>query len=288
VRPPGDGSSLTASARIAEARRNASSPPGRQTRQEARAPRPGRGTRWSSTATICSVGTRSGVVALLFTDLVGSTEMLDRLGDDAAEELRRVHFSLLRAAVADPEGQEIKSLGDGLRVSFASPVQAVGCAVAMQRAIATHNRDHADQELRVRIGLHAGDPVREEDDLFGTAVVVARRLCDRAEGGQILASELLAALVGSRGGFRFRPVGRLPLKGLTRLGRAGASEFRTVLLLADPGVGNPPGQRAPGPSRRRGPGPRRPGPPARRDDVVRAVGRGAGRPPSGPGAGRGG
>ena len=99
---------------------------------------------------------RSGVVALLFTDLVGSTELLDRLGDDAAEELRRVHFSLLRAAVAESEGEEIKSLGDGLMVSFASPVQAVGCAVAMQRALAAHNQDRPDQGLRVRIGLHAG------------------------------------------------------------------------------------------------------------------------------------
>src|SRR5438445_527227 len=67
----------------------------------------------------------SPVVAVLCTDLVGSTERLDRLGDDAADELRRVHFALLRAAVADSGGQEIKSLGDGLVVSFASPVEAL-------------------------------------------------------------------------------------------------------------------------------------------------------------------
>src|SRR5207245_470522 len=109
----------------------------------------------------------------------------------------RVHFSLLRAAVVEAGGEEVKSLGDGLMVSFASPVDALSCAVAMQRAIAGHNRDRPDQGLEVRIGVHAGEPVREEDDLFGTAVVVAKRLCDRAEGGQILASELLAGLVGS-------------------------------------------------------------------------------------------
>src|SRR2546426_6473760 len=87
----------------------------------------------------------SPVVAVLFTDLVGSTERLDRLGDDAAEELRRVHFSLLRAAVVEAGGKEVKSLGNGLMVSFASPVEALTCAVAMQRAIAGHNRDRPDR-----------------------------------------------------------------------------------------------------------------------------------------------
>src|SRR5688500_11573236 len=101
-----------------------------------------------------------GVVAILFTDLVGSTEVLDRLGDDAAEELRRTHFSLLRRAVSDAEGTEVKTLGDGLMVTFASPVRAVSCAVEMQRAIAEHNRAEPGQSLQVRVGLHVGDPVR--------------------------------------------------------------------------------------------------------------------------------
>jgi predicted ATPase/class 3 adenylate cyclase len=154
------------------------------------------------------------MVALLFTDLVGSTEMLDRLGDDAAEELRRTHFSSLRRAVAQSGGREVKSLGDGLMVSFASSVQAVGCAMAIQQAIAEHNRAQPRQPLQVRVGLHAGEPLWEDDDCHGTAVVVAKRLCDQARGGQILASELVAGLVGKRGAFRFRPVGRLSLKGL--------------------------------------------------------------------------
>ena len=145
-----------------------------------------------------------GVVAILFTDLVGSTEVLDRLGDDAAEELRRTHFLLLRKVLAETDGTEIKTLGDGLMASFTSPVQAVACAVGMQRAIAEHNQAGPRRTSQVRIGLHAGDPVRHDDDLHGTAVVVAKRLCDQADGGQILASELVAALVGSRGDFHFR------------------------------------------------------------------------------------
>lgn len=157
-----------------------------------------------------------GVIALLFTDLVGSTRLLERLGDDAAEELRRVHFALLREAVAKSSGQEVKSLGDGIMVAFASPVDAVGCAVAMQAAVRNHNEQGGGHPLEIRIGLHAGDPHREAGDFHGTAVVVASRLCDAATGGQILASELLAELVGSRGGFSFRPGVRLSLKGLDR------------------------------------------------------------------------
>ena len=150
----------------------------------------------------------AGVVTFLFTDLVGSTALIDRLGDDAADSVRRDHFDVLRKAVEEAGGDEVKNLGDGLMVSFASPVAALSCAVAMQRAL-------AESDLRIRVGVHAGEPAHEGDDYFGTPVVVAKRLCDRAEGGQILATELLAGLVGTRGGFNFLPRGRMALKGLS-------------------------------------------------------------------------
>ena len=156
-----------------------------------------------------------GVVVLLFTDVVGSARLLDRLGDDAHEQLRKTHFSHLREALGSTGGREVKSLGDGLMVVFARPVDALRCAVEMQRAIAARNRLHPEQAVEIRIGLHLGDPPREEDNFFGTPVVIARRLCDRAAGGQILASELLVGVAGTRGGYRFRRLGRLHLKGLT-------------------------------------------------------------------------
>jgi class 3 adenylate cyclase/DNA-binding CsgD family transcriptional regulator/tetratricopeptide (TPR) repeat protein len=195
-----------------------------------------------------------GVVAILFTDLVGSTEVLDRLGDDAAEELRRTHFSLLREVLAQTGGTEVKTLGDGLMASFASPVQAVTCAVGMQQTIAEHNRAEPKRVLQVRIGLHAGDPVRDEDDFHGTAVVVAKRLCDQADGGQILASDLVAALVGTRGDFRFRPAGHRKLKGLSQPTAAVTVAWR------DAGPSDPSIARA---LRGRGSGPDSPQPPAR-------------------------
>lgn len=194
-----------------------------------------------------------GVLTFLFTDLVGSTAMLDRLGDDRAEELRRQHFGHLRLAVGEAGGHEVKNLGDGLMVSFASPLAAIGCAVAMQRAIAVHNRNFPDHGMQIRVGLHAGEPAREGDDFFGTAVVVAKRLCDRAKGGQILVSELLSGLIGTRGGYCFRSAGRLRLKGFSQPVGAVAVEWDAAAAARSPvrRSAAPPSRRRPPP--RRGP-----------------------------------
>jgi class 3 adenylate cyclase/DNA-binding CsgD family transcriptional regulator len=155
------------------------------------------------------------MVALLFTDLVASTEGLERLGDDAGQAVRRAHVEALRGAIAGWRGQEVKNLGDGLMVAFPSAVDALGCAAQMQRAVEEHNAEApTGGPLSLRIGVHAGEPVREEDDYFGMAVVVARRLCDAAGGGQILVSDLVRGLVGSRAPHELLPVGRLALKGL--------------------------------------------------------------------------
>ena len=156
----------------------------------------------------------SGVVVLLFTDLVGSTEMLGRLGDDVAERMRREHFHLLRDVISGHRGTEVKNLGDGLMVVFAGVVDAISCAVAIQQAIARNNARTRESPMQVRIGLNAGEPFRTEDDWFGTPVVVAKRLCDQTEGGRIVVSQLVRDLAGGRGGFTFRELGPLVLRGL--------------------------------------------------------------------------
>jgi class 3 adenylate cyclase len=155
------------------------------------------------------------IVTLLFTDLVGSTELYDRLGDETAEDLRRAHFRLLREAVTEHGGREVKNVGDGLMVVFPSAVDAVSCAVEMQQAVDRYNRRPQTLPLEVRIGLHAGEPIHDESDYFGASVNVAKRLCDVARGGQIVSSDLVRGLIGGREGFSFHSLGPLELRGIS-------------------------------------------------------------------------
>src|SRR5438270_3708492 len=157
-----------------------------------------------------------GIVTLLFTDVVASTDMLDRLGDDGYDALRRAHFRILREAVAARGGTEVKNLGDGLMVVFATPSRAVECAIAIQQGVEKHNREQQDERrMGVRVALHAGEPIQDEADYFGKPVVVAKRLCDQAGGGQIVASSLVRDLVADRRDFLFSDLGSVHLKGLT-------------------------------------------------------------------------
>jgi class 3 adenylate cyclase/tetratricopeptide (TPR) repeat protein len=159
-----------------------------------------------------TVGT-TGLVAILFTDVVGSTEAVARLGEERAEQLRQTHFALLREGIRAHAGTEVKNLGDGLMVAFGAASDAVACAVAMQLAVGRHNR-RAGEPLAVRIGVAVGEATHEDSDYFGTPVIEASRLCARAEGGQILVTEMARALAGTRGGHRFEPLGPMELKGM--------------------------------------------------------------------------
>jgi class 3 adenylate cyclase len=159
-------------------------------------------------------------VAILFTDVVGSTELLDRLGDDAAHQVRRRHFALLREAVGNHGGREVKSLGDGLMVVFGGVDAAVACGVAMQRAMSA-----SDDPLELRVGIASGEVVCEDGDYFGRPVIVARRLCDAASGGQTLVSE-------PPPGADAHAVGPLTLKGLSEPVTASAVRTAPLALIA--------------------------------------------------------
>jgi len=154
---------------------------------------------------------------ILFTDLVGSTELRSQLGDTAADELRRRHDDVLTKAVADHGGRVVKGLGDGIMATFAGAADAVGAAVAIQQGIDRLNRaGKAPAPLEVRIGLSAGDVTLEDDDVHGTPVIEASRLCGAAAGGEILAADLVRALAGSTTEAGFASVGPLELKGLAQ------------------------------------------------------------------------
>ena len=154
-------------------------------------------------------------IAVVFTDLVGSTALASRVGPEAAEELRVEHFSLLRGVVNRHEGREVKNLGDGLMVAFDRASAAVAASVEMHQLLERRNRNDAGESLVIRVGVSVGEADIDDDgDLFGPPVVEAARLCAAAEDAQVLASEVVRALVGGRGGFEFRSLGALELKGI--------------------------------------------------------------------------
>jgi class 3 adenylate cyclase/tetratricopeptide (TPR) repeat protein len=150
---------------------------------------------------------------VLFTDLVGSTELMARLGDAAFDRLRGEHFDRLRGAVTACRGHEIKNTGDGILATFTSAVDALAAAVAAQQATGRQARA-ADVPVSIRVGLSIGEVAFEGGDVFGTPVVEAARLVAAARPGQILTTAVLRMLAGSRAGVAFTDLGPLTLKGL--------------------------------------------------------------------------
>lgn len=153
---------------------------------------------------------------MLFTDLVGSTALRSRLGDAAVEELRREHDRLLAGAVGGASGRVVKGTGDGLMAVFDSAANALDASVVIQQAIYDFNERGAFPEpVGVRIGVSAGDIIREEGDCFGSPVIEAARLVNEASAGQILCAEAVRWLARGRADLSFRFVAELELKGLT-------------------------------------------------------------------------
>lgn len=149
---------------------------------------------------------------VMFTDIEGSTSLTHRLGDEGAQRLLRKHNETVRKALDSYNGKEIKHTGDGIMASFFSASRAVGCALYIQQSFAKRNDINPEDAVRVRIGLNAGEPIAEGNDLFGTSVQMARRICDRADPDQVLVSDVVRQLVAGKG-FSFHQVGAEILKG---------------------------------------------------------------------------
>jgi len=152
-----------------------------------------------------------GMLTILFSDVEGSTALTQRLGDAGAREVLREHERIVREALRAHGGSEVKALGDGFMASFGSASQALKCAVAMQHAFAEHN-ETASEPIRVRIGLNAGEPIAEQEDLFGTAVNLAARIAAQAAGGEILVANVVRELAAGKG-FLFADRGEVALRG---------------------------------------------------------------------------
>jgi class 3 adenylate cyclase len=148
---------------------------------------------------------------VLFTDIEGSTSLTQRLGDAVAMRVLHAHDSAVRQSLAAREGHEVKHTGDGIMAAFHSVARAVECAIDIQRKVAEHNQ-RGEIPIGVRIGLSAGEPVTEYDDLFGAVVNLAARLCASATTGGIFVSNAVRELALGKG-FAFDDRGKAELKG---------------------------------------------------------------------------
>jgi class 3 adenylate cyclase len=155
-----------------------------------------------------------GTVTILFSDIEGSSALNERLGDVRWLELLRVHHRVVRDQVRACGGFEVKAQGDGFMIAFPSARRAIECARAIQAATARDLGSHPSGPIRVRIGLHTGEAIREESDFYGRNVVVAARIADEARGGEILASSVVKQLTESAGDVGFEDAREVELAGL--------------------------------------------------------------------------
>jgi class 3 adenylate cyclase len=152
--------------------------------------------------------------AILFTDLVDSTSILEAVGQSAFMVLLAEHDLIVRRALVAAHGREVKHTGDGIMASFDDVASALDCSLAIQAGFDMRRADTPDTVLRVRIGIAAGEPVDHNDDLFGSTVTLASRICAAADAGQILTSDRVRDL-GHERGFRFDEGRNVVLKGYT-------------------------------------------------------------------------
>jgi class 3 adenylate cyclase len=168
-----------------------------------------------------------GIRTVLFTDVVNSTWLTQSLGDEAALAILGIHDTIVRDALSASGGREVKHTGDGIMASFVSAAGAVRCAILIQRELDKHAQANPDRPLKVRVGAAAGEPVEQNNDLFGSTVQLAARLCAHAQPEQILVSNAIAELCLGKG-ISFEDLGEVPLKGFSSPVRAHAAAWKPV------------------------------------------------------------
>ena len=166
-----------------------------------------------------------GIRTVLFTDVVNSTTLTQSLGDKAALAILGVHDAIVRDALSALGGREVKHTGDGIMASFVSAASAVQCAIQIQRELDKHAQVNPEHPLKVRVGAAVGEPVEQNNDLFGSTVQLAARLCAHAHPEQILVSNAIAELCIGKG-LSFEDVGEVSLKGFNSPVRAHAAAWR--------------------------------------------------------------
>jgi class 3 adenylate cyclase len=170
-----------------------------------------------------------GIRTVLFTDIVNSTSLTNSLGDEAALTMLGVHDTIVRDALSALGGREVKHTGDGIMASFVSAASAVRCAIQIQRELDKHAQANPERQLKVRVGAAAGEPVEQNNDLFGSTVQLAARLCAHAQPEQILVSNAIPDLCLGKG-LLFEELGEVVLKGFGSPVRAHAAAWKQAAI----------------------------------------------------------
>ena len=159
--------------------------------------------------------TTEGTATIMFTDIVGSTSLTDKLGDRRSREVFKIHDGIIRRHTEQHGGAEVKSMGDGFMLTFNSARRALGAASGAQKELQVYNQKNPDTYISVRMGLSVGEPIREEKDLFGKSVILAARISAKAKGEQILVCPIVHALLAATGEYSFNDMGEQKLKGVS-------------------------------------------------------------------------
>ena len=159
--------------------------------------------------------TSEATATIMFTDIVASTTLTDKLGDRLSREVFKIHNDIIRRHTQEHGGAEVKSMGDGFMLTFNSARRALAAAIGAQKELQHFNRRNPDTSISVRMGLSVGEPIREEEDLFGKSVILAARISAKAKGDQILACPIVHALLSATGEYSFNDLGEHELKGVS-------------------------------------------------------------------------
>ncbi len=180
-------------------------------------------------------GATEGEVAILFTDVEGFSEMVDRLGDAEVYLLMRRYHAIVAEALVRHRGSELERQGDGSLLAFSDATTALRCAIEIQRELAVHSARFPERPLRVRMGLHVGTPLRDRGHYFGRVLIVGARIMGLAQGGEILASSCVRERIGASVEFLFGACREVALKGLRQ--RHGIARVSWRHPLLDPSLG---------------------------------------------------
>ena len=168
------------------------------------------------------------MMTIVFTDIEGSTAMMERLGEEDWIAMLQAHNRLVCQLVAERGGTVVKSQGDGFMLAFSSAAAALNCAAELQRAVARSNETQLERELRVRIGVHTGNMFELDGDFLGRSVVLAARITGRARGGEVLVSAASKQYTERLGRWDFGPPTLLSLKGLANAERVYSLDWRAA------------------------------------------------------------